>query len=156
MRSWKLKHKTERSATDVAVGLLARREHSALELKRKLRQRSFDEVEVEQALEKLQAKKLQSDERFTEAYVNMRTNRGYGPLRISNELKERGIDAGLIDQYLSNSQSDWQAVMQHQYKKKYGSQSAGNYSEQVKRAKYLQGRGFYLDWVLKLVAVDTD
>ncbi|MDH5485164.1 MAG: recombination regulator RecX [Gammaproteobacteria bacterium] len=156
MRSWKLKSKTERSAIEVAVGLLARREHSVLELERKLKQRYFDDAEIDQVLQKLQQKNLQSDERFTEAYVNMRRNRGYGPLRITNELRDRGIDTALSETYLSKSESDWLPVMQQQYIKKYGQQLAADYKEQIKRAKYLQNRGFYLDWVFKLTSIDED
>jgi len=44
--------------------------------------------------------------------------------------------------------------MKRQYEKKYGDEQAEEYAEKVKRAKYLQSRGFPLDWVFKLNSMD--
>jgi regulatory protein len=70
------------------MDLLARREHSAHELRQKLEKREFDRDEIELALEVLQQNNLQSDARFTESYVNHRTNAGLGPIKIAHELLE--------------------------------------------------------------------
>jgi len=56
-----------RSINEVAIGLLSRREHSILELKRKLGQKSFTEDEIEQAIQRLLDNNLLSEERFTES-----------------------------------------------------------------------------------------
>ena len=143
-----------RTISEIAVSLLARREHSELELRRKLQQRHFQEEEITVLIDQLKAKKLLSDERFTESYINMRKHRGYGPLRIAQELRERGVDADLIDAFLDKSDPEWQSLMQQQYAKKYGNQLAEEYNEKVRRAKYLQNRGFPLDWVFKLNPLD--
>ncbi len=145
-----------RSINEVAVGLLARREHSVLELKQKLKQRSFSDDEIEQSIERLLANNLLSEERFTETYINMRKHRGFGPLRIANELRERGVDAGLIESLMDKENNEWKIVMRQQYEKKYGDRPAEEYAEQVKRSKYLQARGFPLDWVFKLNALDEE
>lgn len=143
-----------RSITEVAVSLLARREHSTLELRQKLKHRGFSEVDVEDVVEQLLTNNLLSDERFTETYINMRKHRGFGPLRIANELRERGVGADLIDQYLDKNSAEWRVVMQRQYAKKYGDEQAGDYAEKAKRAKYLQNRGFPLGWVFKLDSLE--
>ena len=39
---------------------------------------------------------LQSDERFTEAFVRSRINQGKGPARIRADLRERGINDAVI------------------------------------------------------------
>ena len=85
------------SAKSVAVKLLSRREHSALELRDKLAKREFDEDEIELAIDELQQGGWLSDERFAEAYIRMRQLKGFGPIRISMELNERGVDEGIID-----------------------------------------------------------
>ena len=52
------------NARRTAMNLLARREHSTRELKRKLKVRGMEGVEVDQALAALQEERLLSDERF--------------------------------------------------------------------------------------------
>ncbi|HEX5636173.1 MAG TPA: regulatory protein RecX, partial [Gammaproteobacteria bacterium] len=86
---------------DRALGLLARREHSAVELKRKLQQKGYNSSDIDTELSQLQRDGSLSDRRFTEAYVNMRMNRGYGPMRILAELRDRGIPAELANEYLN-------------------------------------------------------
>ncbi len=139
-----------RSCREAAMNLLARREHSYLELSHKLQQRQYTLDEIDAALNRLQDDGLLSNERFTEAYINMRRRRGFGPLRIRNELAERGIGDELISRYLCHDADDWSADLQQQFEKKYGHKKAADYAERVKRAKFLQGRGFPLDWIMKL------
>jgi len=143
-----------RSAIEIAVGLLARREHSLLEISRKLAQRGFEQDEIERTLEKLQAKNLLSEERFTESYITMRRHRGYGPLRIEQELRERGVDSSIIDIWLDKNDRQWRSLMSQQYRKKYGDEPARDYAEKAKRARYLQSRGFPADWVFKADSFD--
>jgi regulatory protein len=143
-----------RSINEVAIGLLSRREHSVLEIKQKLKLRGFTDDEIDQSVERLLENNLLSEERFTESYINMRKHRGFGPLRIANELRERGVDSGLVDSCMDKENSEWKQVMRQQYEKKYGEQPAKEYAEQVKRSKYLQSRGFPLDWVFKINSLD--
>ena len=144
-----------KSAIETSVGLLARREHSILEISRKLQQRGFEQEEIDQAIATLQANNLLSEERFTESYITMRKHRGYGPLRIEQELKQRGVDDAMIAEFLDKSNQQWRVIMARQYSKKYGDEPAAEYAEKVKRARYLQARGFPLDWVFKLDSVDN-
>ena len=143
-----------RSINEVAIGFLSRREHSILELKRKLSQKSFTEEEIEQSIQRLLDNNLLSEERFTESYINMRKRKGYGPVRIAQELRQRGVDGDFFEGYLDRGNSEWRRVMKRQYEKKYGDELADEYAEKAKRAKYLQSRGFPLDWVFKLDSMD--
>ena len=54
---------------------------------------------------------LQSDQRYTESYINQRISRGYGPLRIRRELAERGVATDLIEQALEALDVDWFEAM---------------------------------------------
>ena len=129
------------------MGLLARREHSVLELRRKLLQKGFDEGDTESVIERLRENNLLSDERFAETYINMRRQRGYGPLRIAQELKERGVDSELSVRYLEGLENEWQTVMIQQYSKKYGNEAIDEFKEKAKRMRFLQGRGYSLDMI---------
>lgn len=150
-RPAKAKSKHALTTKERALGLLARREHSAAELKRKLLQKGCAADEIVSGLSELQAEGALSDRRFTEAYVHMRRNRGYGPLRIMAELREKGISADLADEYLNHEEHEWQSVLHQQYTRKYGNQPPADYQDKSKRIGYLQARGFKLDLIFDLI-----
>ena len=125
--------------------MLARREHSAFEIRRKLKQKDIAEAEIEQAVERLQLEGLLSDERYAEAYIHMRKGKGYGPLRIALELKERGVEEHDYGHCLYASNMDWRSVLKAAYDKKFGDRTCDDYREKAKRIRYLQYRGFSLE-----------
>ncbi len=136
---------------DRALGLLARREHSAAELKRKLRQKGYASADIDAGLSPLLLDGSVSDRRFTEAYVNMRMNRGYGPMRILAELRERGIPAELAHEYLNQETLDWYTVLNRQYLKKYAGALVTDHQDKSKRIAYLQARGFRLNLIFDVI-----
>lgn len=125
-----------------AMDLLALREHSRVELTRKLRQREFSEDMISQELDKLEQEKLLSDERFAQAYARMRINKGFGPRRIALELKERGISKQLVDTVLSESDTIWAQRAANALGKRFGRNPSGELSERVKQKRFLEYRGF--------------
>ena len=125
-----------------AIDLLSRREHSQQELRRKLARFNFDEAELEQALADLIAAGYLSDERFTESYIRLRAQRGYGPLRIAGELQQRGVATRLIDKYLQPHSEQWVQYAQDTFSKKYPEGLATDYLERMKQLKFMQYRGF--------------
>ena len=139
------------SAKSVAVRLLSRREHSAFEIRDKLTKREFDEVEIEQAIIDLEKGGWLSDERFAEAYIRMRQLKGFGPIRISIELNERGVNESIVENYLHAGSEAWQQTLEQQYQKKYKNRSIDDYSDKAKRIRFLQYRGFVLDAIYKIV-----
>jgi len=80
------------------LSFLARREHSAEELRRKLNQSSsilktvdFSDL-IELCLQEIQEKGFQSDDRFARRYVESKlANKSHGPMKILAELFNRGI-----------------------------------------------------------------
>jgi len=139
------------TAKTVAVKLLTRREHSAHEIREKLRQREFDSDEIEQTIEELKVDGWLSDERFTEAYIRMRQLKGFGPVRIAMELKERGVDELIVEAQLDTSDASWMQVLEQQYQKKYRNTAIEDYNEKAKRIRFLQYRGFTLDAIYQVV-----
>ena len=140
------------SAKSVAVRLLSRREHSAFEIRDKLHKRDFDEAEIEQTIIELQHGGWLSDERFAEAYIRMRQMKGFGPIRISIELNERGVKESIVDAYLQADDEAWQQVLEQQYQKKYKSKPVVDYNDKAKRIRFLQYRGFVLDAIYQIVS----
>lgn len=139
------------SAKSVAVKLLSRREHSAFEIRQKLAQRDFGESEIAQAITELQQGGWLSDERYAEAYVRMRRNKGYGPVRIAMELKERGVNDAVVEHYLQADNEIWRQILKQQYQKKYNDEPVADYSDRAKRIRFLQYRGFPLDIIYQVI-----
>ena len=125
-----------------AVDLLSRREHSAQELSQKLQKKGFGENDIELAIIRLQEENLQSDDRFTESFVNERIRRGHGPIKIMHELRQRGVAENMVENYVNAEEEQWLSLVQLQYQKKYANLKVRDYSEWSKRARFLQGRGF--------------
>lgn len=139
-----------------AVRLLARREHSRLELKKKLRRDGTRTTEIIELIEGLAKQNLQSDERYTEAYIHNRTQAGYGPWRIRKELQERGISDELIHQYLPQDQEYWQKRMREVWNKKYGRNFENSEITLERQHRFLLQRGFELDIVRKFLVNQHD
>lgn len=94
-------------AMESAVRLLARREHSARELWDKLKQRGYNSDEADTALQNCQRLGLQSDLRFAQSLIRHRAHQGYGPLRIRQELKFKGINAETASLALDETEINW-------------------------------------------------
>jgi regulatory protein len=132
-----------------ALALLARREHSRLELVRKLRQRGMEGPELGRVLDELAAARLQSDGRFAEQYARSRAERGYGSLRIRAELCERGIDETGIAVALAALDQDWfqQACVVRE--RRFGRDRPAELKERARQSRFLQQRGFSPEQVRK-------
>ncbi len=125
-----------------AIELLARREHSVLELRQKLSKRFPDALNLlDDLLGELQAEGLQSNLRFSEAYTRMRHGRGCGPVRISIELIQRGVAADMAKACVSCDEYDWYALAQQVLSKKFSSRGV-SLSDKSKRQRFLHYRGF--------------
>lgn len=126
-----------------AKAYLANREHSRLELHHKLLKKGFDSTIITEVLTQLQADNLLSDERFVENYLRARINKGYGPLRIEQELRERGIDSTLLSQALNCHDPQWLTRAKQAWQKRFGQDNLSfEWREQAKQIRFLQYRGF--------------
>ena len=90
------------------MDFLSRRDHSRKEIINKLYHRVSSMELFEEELEKLTTEGLLNDKRFAEQYVYSRENKGVGPKRIRNELRERGVQNTIIEQLLA--EKDWPEI----------------------------------------------
>lgn len=127
-----------------ALNLLARREHSQQELRHKLLARAFDASLIAAVVDELAAQNLLSDQRFAELYVEQRSRRGYGPMRIQQELYQRGVSADLIEQALSTQQDNWARHADFAWNKYLHTHNIAADSKEFKliKQKFLYNRGF--------------
>lgn len=133
------------------MDLLARREHSQLELSRKLIRKGFDADRVERIISELQSDNLQSDQRFAEQYVRYRADRGYGPYRIVQELKERGIHGSLINELVISDDPAWLERCHQVRSRRFGTGRPGDIREQAKQQRFLNYRGFTSEQIRRLM-----
>lgn len=125
-----------------AMNLLARREHSRRELRQKLSRRFDNAALVDEQIELLHDENLQSDERFACSYARMRSGRGFGPMRVRQEMRERGLsDQQIVDAFEALDTS-WFDLAQQAYIKKFGEAPPVDIKERAKRARFMQHRGF--------------
>jgi Uncharacterized protein conserved in bacteria len=125
-----------------AVRLLARREHSVEELRRKLVTKGYPAETIEPVIQKLTGKRLVSDERFTSSFVHHHAKRGQGPVRIRAELRQQGIADSQAEEALRSAEVDWVQLAREVRRRKFGTSPPRSPGERAKQARFLQYRGF--------------
>lgn len=142
---------TTRTVQQVAADLLSRRDHSYYELQIKLQQRDFDLDEIHTTLDHFVQKGWLNEARFVESYMLYRARRGYGPLRIRQELQEKRVGDDLIDAMFAETDIDWDEQLLQVYRKKFGVAPVEDYTERAKQQRFLQYRGFYAESIRRLI-----
>ena len=125
-----------------AMDYLARREYGQQELEQKLIAAGFEAVIATDVVHKLSDEGLQDDRRFIESFVQSRINQGKGPVRVRQELGERGVDVGQIEAVLEDVAEDWFALARQIRNKKFGSELPRDFTEKARQMRFLQYRGF--------------
>ncbi|QIW16905.1 recombination regulator RecX [Pasteurellaceae bacterium RH1A] len=142
------------SATQYLVYLLARRDYSEQELRQRLKRKEYSEQEAEEALAKAQEHNWQSDVRFCATYVRSRSQQGYGPRRIQQELYHKGIAQWLIEQTLEEAEIDWYELAEYQFNKKRP--EVWDIKAKQKMWRFMLSRGFENDHFRDLMDLDYD
>jgi regulatory protein len=134
-----------------AMDLLARREHGRVELTRKLRSRGAADELIEAALDRLAEEGLLSEARYLEAFVGYRARAGYGPLRIREELTQRGLARSDIEQALRDSGIDWREQLEDTWRRKFAGELPADARERARQGRFLSYRGYPLDLIGRLL-----
>lgn len=133
---------------EAAIRLLARREHGRRELADKLQRKNagVDPGVLLQVLDELADEGLQSDRRFAESFSRQRAGKRYGPVRIRAELRQRGIDDGVVEAALAALDVDFFELAAEAYAQRYSRSGApGDMRERARRHQALLRRGFAHD-----------
>jgi len=103
-----------RDCHDTALYYLEHRERSAYEVKSHLISKGFQEDEIEDELNNLKELHFVDDASYCSDYIRYGIGKGRGPVRLQMELKEKGIDAALIQDAIEESfdrQTEKEAAM---------------------------------------------
>jgi regulatory protein len=129
-----------------ALRLLARREHSRDELARKLSPHAESPEALDTVLDFLVSKRLLSNERFAEVRAHWLA-RKYGAAKIRRDLESKGVEQHLLERVSTEGELERaQAILARKYRA-----PATTREERAKRARFLQGRGFSVDVIRRLV-----
>jgi regulatory protein len=132
-----------------ALEYLAKREYSYVELGQKLKAYAEEGDDIAALLDDFKQRGWLSDARFTEQMVHARKAK-FGSARVANELREKGVDDGLIasavETIKTNELENALAVWQKKYKA-----PPSNREEWAKQARFLQSRGFGFELIKKIL-----
>jgi len=153
--SWTRTSKTASAADPAiirakAIELLARREHSRLELRQKLAQRDFPTELIDPVLNELAESGLLNESRYAEMYASSRADKGYGPLRIASELRERGIPQEQVDLALAELENDWLPKLRELRRKRFKSWIPADFAGRMQQTRFFRQHGFALDQIRSL------
>lgn len=144
-----------------ALRFLSLREHSRLELGRKLARYAEEGEDIEALLDLLENKRLLSCKRFSESLIRRRSE-SYGNQRILAELQMHGLDSELLEQSKAELGESEVARACAVWQKKFGRSDIPNeksnkdpsdmvalenvesltQEQRVKQMRYLMQRGF--------------
>jgi regulatory protein len=139
------RQRPEPDAYTRAVGLLARREHSRKELRRKLDARGVTAEEADQALDRLAEQGYQDDGRFAEMLARTRIGAGHGPQRIRAELATHGIGNEVIETALAENPVDWTDEARRVIARRFPASELADPDRRRRAIEFLLRRGFDLD-----------
>lgn len=151
-----------------ALRWLAQREHTRAELERKLRRYAAREaasrpvegegaegvdapvaVDFSPLLDELETKGFLSDARAAESMLGGRGQR-YGSRRLKQDLQRKGVSQALVAQTVERAQqTEWERAFQL-WQRKFGTPAA-DAAGRAKQARFLAGRGFPTEIILRIV-----
>ncbi len=138
-----------------ALRLLARREHSRLELTNKLAGPDTDPAELAQLLDELEQRGWLSEQRLAEQQVARARGR-YGARRVLSDLCSKGVAEPVLEQtaaLLKGTELDEARAV---WRKRFGQASADSQAstsprERARQARFLHGRGFSAEVIRRVV-----
>jgi regulatory protein len=128
---------------------LARREHSRAQLQRKLAFLASEGEDVEALLDDLARRGWLSDARFAEQTIRAKSQR-FGPLKVAHELRSKGVEDETVSAAFRSAGVEGIASIEAVWRSRFGATPA-NERERARQVRFLQGRGFALDGILRFL-----
>jgi regulatory protein len=137
------------SLRERALRLLARREHTRRELARKLAADNEDSAGIERLLDELEGRGWLSETRVAEQLIHTRRNR-FGIRRIERDLRGKGVSDDAVAAALTQLKEGELEAARGVWRRKFGRLPASA-AERAKQIRFLQGRGFELEVIFKVI-----
>ncbi len=133
-----------------ALRLLSMREHSRLELERKLASHEQEPGELARALDELTAKGFINEERVMASVLHRRAAR-LGAGRIRQELQAKGLEGELVAQAMEQLKGTELSRARDVWRRKFA-QLPRDAAERAKQSRFLAARGFGGEVIRKVLA----
>ena len=140
-----------------ALRLLATREHSRVELERRLKAHEETPGQLAAVLDELEAKDFISPTRVIESVINRRQAR-LGASRIKRELQGKGLDADTVAEAMDGLRATELERAREVWRKKFDSKTdaATSPADKAKQMRFLAARGFGSDVIRRVIAGHED
>ena len=135
-----------------ALRLLGQREHTRLELERKLVRYEEEPGTLAQALDELQSKGYLNEQRAAESLVHRRAGQ-YGALRLRQEMQGKGLARELIDQALAGLRDSELLRAREVWRRRFDT-APQTAPERAKQMRFLLARGFSAEVVRRVLGSD--
>jgi regulatory protein len=135
-------HQISKQIKKECLRLLTRRDHSRKEIQGKLTIKGYEPDQVAVVVDELAQQSWQDDTRYAQSYARIRSQKGFGPVRIAYELQQQGIEPAKVDSVLRATTDDWMNLLVQAYDKKYSYSAIMDGCEQAKRSRFLLQRGY--------------
>ena len=136
---------SQEEALKQALKFLSYRARSEAEVRTKLAQLGLSRGTLDGALHKLRSLNLLNDGNFARAWTVSRVEgRGYGPLRVERELKQKGIAKSLIGQILDETfrRQEGKERARALLEKRFRGQDLSDAKNLRRAVSFLQRRGY--------------
>ena len=132
-----------------ALLLLSQREHSRLELERKLAAHETEPGQLAQALDELQKRGFISEARVVESVIHRRASK-LGTARVKQELQAKGLSPEAMGEALEQLRSTELERARDVWVRKFG-ETTTDPKERARQIRFLISRGFAAEVVRKIV-----
>ena len=132
-----------------ALRLLSQREHSRLELERKLAAHETEPGQLAQALDELQKRGFISETRVVESVIHRRASK-LGTARVKQELQAKGLSPEAMGEALEQLRSTELERARDVWVRKFG-ETTTDPKERARQIRFLISRGFAAEVVRKIV-----
>ncbi len=137
---------------DRAVRILAVRDHSEQELRRKLSapvmsKNGPEEIDAtaedyDRVIAWCYEHHYLDDERFASRFLASRGRKGYGPARIRQELNQKGVARESIEKAMRECDTDWCKLAIEQAIRKYGEPLPRDFQKKLKSSAFCSTAAF--------------
>lgn len=136
------KQAPKQSAKEAAVGYLSRRDHSEKELGQKLKGRGYGDQEIAEAIAFCQDYNWLDDARYAAMMLRNGIAKGWGVMRIRQEMKMKGVHDAIVSQMMEEDETDWYEHAREVARRKFGNSEMDTPKEKARRFRFMQYRGF--------------
>ena len=138
------------SPYQLALEILTRRDYSQHDLEQKLKSKNCDPNEIPNAVSELKKAGYLNDARYAESFIHSRRQKGYGPARISQELRIKGINDEIIAEALQITDNAWFTAAHHLWNKRFKGKLPTDFKDRARQTRFLLYRGFMREQIERI------